>query len=346
MGLSTVIILNPFAHGWRGQRQWARWEPEILRRLSPVELMVAESAAEAEQVAWNAAMGGIGRMAVVGDLLTAHGVVNAVMRLAEGHRRALKVGFLSLVGPDPWSHALNLPPSIDRQLEILGAAHVLPYDVGRVECVGPDGQPLVRHFIAGAALGRAMERDAGRPPSWLRTLDVVAGGLRDQLRKRLPQVRMTCDGVEVYRGPWVLGWAMQSQRYPGAGVVAAPADPADGALDVRWIGGGGTAGVAARLAGLLCRRPVGLAAITAREMRLDLLSGDLHVEADGLAVGNFPARVTAVHRALPVIVEAVANRLREKQKALLSEARGTALAGGLERASPSWRRLARARWPA
>ena len=132
MGLSTVIILNPSAHGLLGHHQWARWEPAILRRLSPVELMVAEGPDEAEQAAWNASMGGFGRLVVVGDLLTAHGVVNGVMRLAEGHRRALKIGFLSLVAPDPWCRSLNLPARIDRQLEILGAAHVLPYDVGRI----------------------------------------------------------------------------------------------------------------------------------------------------------------------------------------------------------------------
>ncbi len=334
MGLSTAIILNPAAHGLRGHRQWARWEPAILRRLNPVELMVAESPGEAEQAAWNAAMAGFGRLVVVGDLPTAHGVVNGVMRLAEGHRRALKIGFLSLGAPDPWCRSLDLPPGIDRQLEILGAAHVLPYDAGRVECVGPDGQPLVRHFLTGAALGRTAEPNSGRTHSWLRTLGVVAGGLEDHLRNRLPHVRLTCDGVEVYRGPWILGWAMQSQRYPGVGVVSAPANPADGALEICWIGGGGTGGVAARLAGLLCRRPMGLDAITTREAHLEPLSGDLRVEADGLPVGRSPVRVTAVHRALPVIVEAVASRLREKQKALLSEARGAALAGGLERAGP------------
>lgn len=331
MGLSTVIVLQAAPGVARFRRRWERWEPSVLRRLGPVELVAAEGAAQAEQAAHEAALSGFRRLIVAGDLLTAHGVVNGLMRLAESHRRAIKVGFLSLAAPDVWCRALGLPADIERQLEILSAAHVVPYDVGRLECLAADGQPLIRHFLTGAALGRAGAAD--RPADvWLRPVTMAIVGLRDHLRNRFPDVRLICDDGEVYRGPWLLGWAMQSSRYPGAGEVAPAANPADGALEVRWIGGRGP-GTVASLAGLACGWPVGLRAASTRELHLDVDSGTIAVEADGVPLGRAPVRIAAVPRTLPVIVEAVASRLREKQKALLEEARGAALAGGLERAT-------------
>jgi hypothetical protein len=56
-------------------------------------------------------------------------------------------------------------------------------------------------------------------------------------------------------------------------------------------------------------------------------------EADGIALGRLPASVTVLPRALPVIVEAVAARLRGRTQAALAEAQGAAPAGHFKRAS-------------
>ncbi len=333
MGLSTVIVLQAGGRGSRLRRQWARWEPAVLSRLGAVELVGADCAAQAEHAAHEAALAGFSRLIVAGDLTTAHGAINGVMRLAESHRRALKVGFLSLTGRDAWYRALGLPADIERQVEILAAAHVFPMTVGRLDCAGADGQRLVRHFLTGAALGPAGLAMAGRPATWLGPLATAAAGMGNLLRNRSPAVRLSCDGGEAYRGPWLLGWAMQSSRYPGAGEVAPAANPADGWLEVRWIGGSGVGGAVASLAGLACGRPLGLRATRAQDLHLEVDTGTMTVAADGLMQGHSPVRICTVPRSLPVIVEAVASRLRDKHKALLEEARGAALAGGWERAT-------------
>jgi diacylglycerol kinase family enzyme len=277
-----------------------------MRRLAPAELEVVDSAADAEQVAWDAAMAGYGRLVAVGDLATASGFVNGVMRLSESHRRSLKFGFLSLGRPNAWCRALGIPADVQRQLDVLSAGNVLPYDVGRVECVNAGGEAVTRHFLAGAAL-------------WPSSLGTIV------------EATLSSGGEIVYRGGCQLAFAMQSPHYPGMGLVSPEANPSDGALDVAWVSTDGAAALARRLAVSLLHIPVGLSRRTAHEVHWSSSEAPISVQADGLPIGQLPATISVVPRALPVIVESIGSRLREKQQAMLKEMEGTALAGHYKR---------------
>ncbi|HEX7926456.1 MAG TPA: diacylglycerol kinase family protein [bacterium] len=312
MGISTLIVVNAEARNVRTGLRWARLEADAMRRLAPAELEIVDSPADAEQVAWNAAMAGYGRLVVVGDLATASAFVNGVMRLAESHRRNLKLGFLSLGRPDAWCRALGIPVDPQRQLDVLCAGNVLPYDAGRVECVDADGAPVTRHFVSGVALWPTMPR-AGAPAI---------------------ETTLTSDGEILHRGTCYAAFAMQSPHYPGLGLVSPQANPSDGALDVAWVEVNGMAALASSLALSLLRVPVGLSHRTAQEVRWSSADPLIGVHADGELIGRLPAVISVMPRTLPVIVEAIGSRLREKQKALMKELGGTALASryeGLER---------------
>jgi len=310
MGISTLVIVNTKARNVRSGLRWARIEAEVMRRLAPAELEIIDRPKDAEQTAWDAAVAGYGRLVVVGDLPTDANCVNGVMRLAEAHRRALKVGFLSLGRPNAWCRALAAPASVERQLEVLGAGNVLPFDVGRVDCQDARGQPVTRYFLAGAAL-------------WAPSFTSARGGTVD--------ATLTCDGAVVYQGECHLAFAMQSPSYPGLGLISPQANPSDGALDVAWVEANGISGLAKRLLVSLLHVPAGLERRTAQELRLTTRAGPLELHVDGEPAGRLPATISAVPRALQVIVESVASRLREKQKAILEEMPGAALAGHYKR---------------
>jgi diacylglycerol kinase family enzyme len=124
---------------------------------------------------------------------------------------------------------------------------------------------------------------------------------------------------------------MLTGRYPGVGTVAREANPSDGLLDVAWIGSTGARAVFAKLATTVLHLPTGLTRERAREVRAECPGFRISVHVDGTPAGQLPATVTVLPRALPVIVEPIASRLREKQKAMVAELQGAALAGHFKR---------------
>ncbi len=331
---------------------WRHYAGEIAEALSPLELVQVAGPEEAEAAAFDAAVLGFSRIVAVGGSAVAHGLVNGIMRLAEGHRRRMKIGFLSLGQRGPWARTVGLPSALTRQLEILAAGHTLPYDVGRLECRDAAGAAVTRYFLLGAACGplSASWSLTVMPPLRLARIagSLVGAGARC-LTGRTPQVALEVDGAEVYRGPWALGLVMGGRHYPLFGETAPEANPSDGTLDVAWIPAASIAGMAGRALGLwlgsdvLPEPPrcqgseIRIMPLAGPEMRLQ------SIEADGVPAGFLPATVRVVPRTLPVIVEAVAARLRERTR-VAAEMPAAAFAGGLRAAGLRKTSLRRARW--
>jgi diacylglycerol kinase (ATP) len=317
MNGNTALILDLAAQGRATLRQWRRCEGACLEALAPARVLPVRGAEEAEAAARQAAREGAHKLVAVGGTATAHGVLNALMALAEPHRAALKFGLLSLGRPGHWSRTLELPRSLGRQLEVLRAGHTLPFDVGRVECLDPGGRPITRHFLNGACFGipgqiRGEWRAApGEPRHALhalgRTLRLLSG--REGAWVRLEQEGESA--AEIYRGPWVAGLVMVGRFYPGFGEVAPRADPADGALDLVGVTGRPDWRALAWLAGLLPRVLIPPACTLERsgEFHATDAAAPVYLELDGIAAGILPARFSILPRQLPTIVPAVPARL-------------------------------------
>jgi diacylglycerol kinase family enzyme len=336
---------------------WRHYATEIAEALSPLELVQVAGPEEAEAAAFDAAVLGFSRIVAVGGSAVAHGLVNGIMRLAEGHRRRMKIGFLSLGQRGPWARTVGLPSALTRQLEILAAGHTLPYDVGRLECRDAAGATLTRHFLLGAACGplSASWSLAMLPPLRMARIagSVLGAGARC-LTGRTPQVALEVDGREVYRGPWALGLVMGGRHYPLFGETAPEANPSDGTLDVAWIPAASVAGMAGHVLGLWLGGDVlggGVLPEPPRcqgsEIRIVPLGGaeerPQSIEADGVPAGFLPATVRVLPRTLPVIVEAVAARLRERTRAA-ADIPAAAFAGSLRAVGLRKASVRRMRW--
>jgi len=317
---------------------WRHYAAEIAEALSPLELVQVEGPDEAEAAAFDAAVLGFSRIVAVGGSAVANGLVNGIMRLAEGHRRRMQIGFLCLGQRSPWARTVGQPSALARQLEILAAGHTLPYDVGHVECrsAAGDGKAAARHFLLGAACGplSAAWPLAARPALRLaRMAGSLLGAGGRCLAGHAPQVALEVDGREVYRGPWALGLVMGGRHYPLFGETAPEANPSDGTLDVAWIPAASVWDLAGRALGLwvggdLLPAPSRCQGSRIRIVPLGEADGAQTIEADGVPVGFLPASVRVVPRTLPIIVEAVAARMRERTRRA-SELPDAVLAGGL-----------------
>jgi diacylglycerol kinase (ATP) len=318
MAEATEIIVNPSGNHSSDGRRWMACQRLCLRELAPAEVTVVEGAEEAAQAAKRAALKGYRKIVSVGDSRTAHGVVNGVMELAESHRAQLKVGFLSVSRPDLWSRTLGLPRNLLRQLEILAAGHTLPFDVGRVECQLARGGRAVRHFLNGASFGVTghLKRHWRDPEtSLLQTVPRMAEALWDAAGPRAARVRLASQDSVLYEGDCALAMLMGGRHYPAFGLVAPQADPADGLLELAWLGGRPRWELALHLArlwlGPLRPGPSALRWQSVERLEATSLNGPVYVEVDGQPLGRLPATFSVVPRALPVMVEPVAVKLRK-----------------------------------
>jgi diacylglycerol kinase family enzyme len=337
---TTEIILNPAGNRNRDGRAWMACQRICLRRLAPAEVTVVASVAEAAQAARQSALKGYQKIISVGDGATAHGVVNGVMGLAEGHLPKLKVGFLSLSRPDQWSRTLGLPRNLERQLEILAGGHTLPFDVGRVECQNLTGERIVRHFLNGATFGvtGSVKHEWGDPRTNLfESMTRSLGALREAVSAEGSQVRLESGEEVLHEGPCVLAMVMGGHYYPSFGKIAPQADPTDGLLDLAWIGPGSTLALLAKLAGLwltpLRRGRGALAWRSVEQMRAAALSGPVYLELDGQPTGRLPATFSALRRTLPVIVAPVAVKLHKPNFVPVEKMRNGRLAGNIKSAA-------------
>lgn len=321
---------------------WRHHAAEIAEALSPLELVQVADAEEAEQAAWDAAILGFGRIVAVGGPRVAHGLVNGIMRLTEGHRRRMKIGFLSLGHAGAWARAAGFPSRLARQLEVLAAGNTLPYDIGQVDCKDTQGRPVKKFFLLGAACGPLGVSWSDTGPMPLRVAMAAAGLLAAggrSLLGRMPRVALEVDGREVYRGPWALAMIMGGTHYPLLGHTAPDANPSDGALDVVWIPAPDPVRLAGLTASLWLSAKVNAKAqlpgpprCRGSEVRIVPLEGASAqaIEADGVTIGVLPATVQVLPRTFPVIVEAIAERLRERTRAAAELPQGV-LAGSLRR---------------
>jgi diacylglycerol kinase family enzyme len=324
---------------------WRHHAAEIAEALSPLELVQVAGADEAEQAAWDAAILGFGRIVAVGGPRVAHGLVNGIMRLTEGHRRRMKIGFLNLAHPGAWARTAGFPSGLARQLEVLAAGSTLPYDIGQVDCADAEGRPVKRHFLLGAACGPLGVSWSERELMPLR-VGLAAAGLLGvggrSLLGRMPRVALEVDGREVYRGPWALAMIMGGTHYPLLGQTAPDANPSDGAFDIVWIPAPNPVRLAGHTLSLWLSAQVnakldlpGPPRCRGSAVRIVPLDGGAAaaqaIEADGVPIGWLPAAVQVLPRTFPVIVEAIAERLRERTRAAAEMSQGV-LAG-------SWRRV-------
>ena len=340
MSAATQIILQ-FSHsrlwdGWSGERRaWGLCKAEVLRRLAPAELALAETTAEAAALARESALLGYRRIIAAGGDAVIHGVVNGLMGLTPAHRQALQVGLFTLGFPGAFSRTLDLPTRLGRQLDLLQAAHTLPCDVIRADFQGMGGEPDTRYFLSGARIGGLGNRtgwaDWERAPTPKREAVELARHLTPPPPAAL---RLEGEGVLLHEGPAPLVMVMGGRHYPGMGEVSPGANQGDGLLDVAWLEGAGGLRRVSELLRVALPAPLGRGMRRWRsleELRVSAADGKALLELDRQPAGLLPVTFTVERRALPLIVESVAVRWRQPMAALARNASRGGFVGSVRR---------------
>ncbi|MCH7478049.1 MAG: hypothetical protein IIA14_08105 [SAR324 cluster bacterium] len=327
MALATHIILNPAANRHRTGRLWQTFQRQCLRELAPAEVTIAETAEEAEEAARASVLKGYRKIISVGGNEVLNGVVNGVMRLAEEQRKALQIGTLSIARPEDWSRTLDLPRKFLYQLEVLKAGHTMPFDVGRVDCVDAHGKPISRHFLNGSGFGLG----PGLKHEWAQSGKTFPESVFGILRMlgvyalaRGPRIKLEGEAGLIFEGPLAQAFVMGGRFYTALGEVAPRADPADGALDVVWVGSSSPLELISHFSALVFQRRGGgqrLGRALEAVVRASSQDGPVYLEVDGLPLGRLPAIFSLEPRALPVIVPLVGAQIKKPVFARLPDLR-------------------------
>ncbi len=333
MNNRSLIILNPNSYHHRNGRVWQSVQRECLRQLAPAEVTLAETAAEAEELARAGAMKGHGKIIAAGASETSFGVVNGLMALPEELRKEVRMGLLSLTRPNEWGKTIEFPRPLKRQLEVLRAGHTLPFDIGRVEFTEAAGGTGQRFFLNGAAFGMASrirhELESHRSQMG-RALRGIGQGIVEILVGRGPRLRLEQGEQIVFEGASALALVMVGRYYPALGEVAPQANPSDGELDVVWLPGKRGWQQLGQLFRLMVPLPAAgppPATSRAQEVLATSQGGRIYLEADGQPLGHLPAKLSTVPRALSMIVSEVGARLKRPRFAPIPKMENGSLPG-------------------
>jgi len=297
----VLLIANP--HAGRGVTEiLARLVAALERRGIVPTVELTRAAGDATRIARDAMEAGTRYVVAVGGDGTVNEVVNGLLDPRTGQPR----GPVPVLGVVSAGSGCDLVRTfgLDRSPEVL-AGHlasdaVQAIDVGRIELVDEDGQPIVRLFVnvAEVGFGGAVALAARRLPARLGPrryrLGIVAawGSFR-----RVPMV-LEHDGGR-FEAP-LCNVVVANGQFFGGGLKVAPRSlPDDGRFDLQAFGGTVTDVVrAARQLqdGSHLARPDVRSWPTA-SVRVES-DRALPVEADGELLGWSPARFENLHRAL------------------------------------------------
>lgn len=236
----AVILVNPAAGRGRVGGKLAHIQAWVRRWAPEVPVWVTEGPGHASELTRRAPANA--RVVAVGGDGTVHEVVRAL-----GPAQVL--GLVPLGSGNDVARMVGLHRyGLGRALSTALWGGVLRFDRGVV-----GGEPFASFATAG--FDASVARRAFDAPRYLRGLPRYLWALMAVLRQlELPQATVRADGEEVYRGPLLLGAAMNSATYGGGFPLAPMARPDDGRLELIWAGTFSKAGVLGILPRLMLGR--------------------------------------------------------------------------------------------
>lgn len=291
--MKLCVIINPKAGSVK------ELDPllEQIEKLDPAFLYLTHKAGSAQAYAGAAIRQGCHYIIAAGGDGTLNEVVNGIGRRAA----KVRVGLIPLGTGNDFARCLNLPLSLEENIDILRAGETIRVDLVRVK------SDRTRYFVNVSAGGFSGVVDEKLTPEIKRTWGPLA--YVRSAAAALPELR-------AYRTSVVLGEGerfssdlcnviVANGRFVAGGVPVAPeADPSDGLLDVILIPKLPAPELALLAAQMLLGNHVRSSALTFRRTAKVFIKSQpgMWFNVDGELVGNQPATFEIMPRALQFVV--------------------------------------------
>ncbi len=303
---SVVFIVNPVAGNGTVHKIWEEVERQARKLFPELKVFFSSAPGHATQLARQVAQDTDTVVAVGGDG-TIHEVVNGLLAEDQPVNPEVALGIVCVGTGADLVKSLDLPESEEGMLMRIAERRVQTIDVGRLECVGAGGEPVLRYFvnIADAGFGGELVEIVNGTTKILGPFVAFLGGLLRTLRRyqnKPVEIRVD-DGFEM--ADIVNAVVVANGQFFGGGMWVAPqAALDDGLFDVVIIGDVNKREVLANIHklynGTLARHPK---VTCLRGHRVELHSPErVLIDADGEQPGRLPATFEIVPRVLQLIV--------------------------------------------
>jgi diacylglycerol kinase (ATP) len=301
------LIVNPASANGRTGRHFDAIARSVKSAVGDFECAFTKRSGDGSRLAREAVANG-GRLVVaVGGDGTASEVIDGLV--SKGPEHGALFGFIPRGTGGDFRRTIGVPLDTDAAARVLASARHATFDLGRIEHLGPDGRPQLRHFanVAGCGVSGVVVQKVERGPKVLGgKLAFMLASARALLGYADQPVRWRVDG-----GPWrekrITALSVCNGRYFGGGMMVAPdARADDGLFDVVEWSGFGLADFVVKKAMLYDGSHVKLPntfVARGREVEVEPLgSAKVLLDVDGEQPGTIPARYTILPGALRVRV--------------------------------------------
>ena len=307
--MKPFLIVNPRSAAGRTGRHFDRIARAVRAAIGDFECAFTEAPGDGVRLAREATRAGGKLVVAVGGDGTASEVVDGLATLERPRDPDALFGFIPRGTGGDLRRTLGLPQDLDGAARALAGRNDLVCDLGRVELVGTDGLPQLRHFVNVAGFGisgvvsgevnRGLKLPSGK-------LSFMIASAKALLRWSDQRVRWRADG-----GPWqeeaITALSVCNGRFFGGGMLVAPeARLDDGLFDVVVWSGLGIGDFVTKKRMLYDGTHVRLPntrVLRARSVEAEPV-GDAPVllDVDGGQPGRLPARISILPGALRVRV--------------------------------------------
>jgi YegS/Rv2252/BmrU family lipid kinase len=306
--VKPFVIVNPRSAAGRTGRHFDRIARAVRAAIGDFECAFTRSSGDGSRLAREAVAAGGKLVVAVGGDGTASEVIDGIS-LARPRDPDALFGFIPRGTGGDLRRTLGLPQDLEAAARALAGRREIVCDLGRIELVGSDGRPQVRHFVNVAGFGvagvvagevnRGLKLGGGR-------LSFMIASAKALLRWSDKPIRWRADG-----GAWteqaVTSLSVCNGRFFGGGMQVAPdARIDDGLFDVVVWSGFGLTDFVTKKRMLYDGTHVTLPntrVLRARTVEAEP-AGDapVLVDVDGEAPGRLPARISMLPGALRVRV--------------------------------------------
>jgi YegS/Rv2252/BmrU family lipid kinase len=307
--VKPFLIVNPRSAAGRTGRHFDRIARAVRAAIGDFECAFTEAPGDGVRLAREATSAGGTLVVAVGGDGTASEVVDGLTTFGRPRDPDALFGFIPRGTGGDLRRTLGLPQDLEGAARALAGRNDLVCDLGRVELVGADGAPQVRHFVNVAGFGisgvvsgevnRGLKLPSGK-------LSFMLASAKALLRWSDQRVRWRADG-----GPWqeeaITALSVCNGRYFGGGMLVAPdARLDDGLFDVVVWSRLGIGDFVTKRRMLYDGTHVSLSntrVLRARSVEAEPV-GDAPVllDVDGEQPGRLPARISILPGALRVRV--------------------------------------------
>lgn len=157
--MKTRVIVNPNSANGRTGRQWMKREPLLFSKLGTTDVVFTTGPGEATALTRKALLEGFERIIAVGGDGTVNEVVNGFFDENGVSYSESQLALLIMGTGGDLSKSLGISTNFEESLNIVLRGRVKPIDLGRISCLGHDGQERVRYFVNIASFGMGGEVD-------------------------------------------------------------------------------------------------------------------------------------------------------------------------------------------